>query len=215
MIIKKPFLYRLARGFTLIELLIVVAIIAILAAIAVPNFLEAQVRAKVSAAKADIKTLVTALEMYHIDNNKYVSHECLSNGKANWDVWNREGQLNRLTTPIAYMTTLPADTPFGVWGESFYPGKEFRGYKYIGGEYWTSMNHGGRTLRELYCLDWGFMDPDNMSTEFLLYCIGPTRKISIGQVGKFTAYDSSNGTVSVGDIMWTQGSHTDDVSSFN
>ena len=65
------------KGFTLIELLIVVAIIAILAAIAVPNFLEAQTRAKVARCKTDMRTVVTALESYHIDNNKYP--ECADN----------------------------------------------------------------------------------------------------------------------------------------
>ena len=59
-----------AVGFTLIELLIVVAIIAILAAIAVPNFLEAQTRSKVSRVKADMRTLATALEAYTVDFNR-------------------------------------------------------------------------------------------------------------------------------------------------
>lgn len=59
------------KGFTLIELLIVVAIIAILAAIAVPNFLEAQVRAKVSRVKNDQRSLATGIETYYVDNNQY------------------------------------------------------------------------------------------------------------------------------------------------
>jgi len=59
------------RGFTLIELLIVVAIIAILAAIAVPNFLEAQTRSKVSRCQSDHRSLATGLEAYYIDNNQY------------------------------------------------------------------------------------------------------------------------------------------------
>jgi prepilin-type N-terminal cleavage/methylation domain-containing protein len=59
------------KGFTLIELLIVVAIIAILAAIAVPNFLEAQTRAKVARARADLRTMATALETYYVDNVSY------------------------------------------------------------------------------------------------------------------------------------------------
>jgi prepilin-type N-terminal cleavage/methylation domain-containing protein len=68
--VSKPAAVKPA-GFTLIELLIVVAIIAILAAIAVPNFLEAQTRAKVSRAKADQRSIATALEAYRTENNHY------------------------------------------------------------------------------------------------------------------------------------------------
>src|SRR6186997_2434592 len=59
------------KAFTLIELLIVVAIIAILAAIAVPNFIEAQTRSKVSRTKADMRALATAIESYMTDYNRY------------------------------------------------------------------------------------------------------------------------------------------------
>jgi prepilin-type N-terminal cleavage/methylation domain-containing protein len=102
------------RGFTLIELLIVVAIIAILAAIAVPNFLEAQMRAKVSRCKADMRSISIAIDSYVVDNNK-PPHLAAKVGYKD-DV----GQLNRfgiccatnLTTPIAYLTTVAMADPF-------------------------------------------------------------------------------------------------------
>jgi len=96
------------KGFTLIELLIVVAIIAILALIAVPNFLEAQVRSKVSRVKADMRTLATALEAYRVDYN---SVPC-------WDSWDGSNKIDQpgpfwivMTTPISYITTVLRD-PF-------------------------------------------------------------------------------------------------------
>jgi type II secretion system protein G len=91
-------------GFTLIELLIVVAIIAILAAIAIPNFLEAQARAKVGRAKADMRTIMMALESYRIDTNLYPEDYAAASPQAT-------GQ-GRLTSPVAYLTSVPLD-PFG------------------------------------------------------------------------------------------------------
>ena len=73
------------RAFTLIELLIVVAIIAILAAIAVPNSLEAQVRSKVARVKSDMRATETALESYAVDNSKYPSLNAASFGQINRD----------------------------------------------------------------------------------------------------------------------------------
>jgi prepilin-type N-terminal cleavage/methylation domain-containing protein len=105
-----------AKAFTLIELLIVVAIIGILAAIAIPNFLQAQVRAKVSKGQAEMRVLAMNLETYRVDHNVYVPDPTW------WFGWCPAGMacgpgvtekypLRLLTTPIEYSGSLPTD-PF-------------------------------------------------------------------------------------------------------
>jgi type II secretion system protein G len=59
------------KGFTLIELLIVVAIIGILAAIAIPQFATYRQKAFNSAAQSDLRTIKTNLEGYYTDNFFY------------------------------------------------------------------------------------------------------------------------------------------------
>lgn len=97
------------KGFTLIELLIVIAIILILIAIALPNFLEAQVRARVTKAKGELRSFGIALESYAIDFKIYpAEHERDS------FIRNQRG-LFWLTSPIAYIGSIPTD-PFAAFG---------------------------------------------------------------------------------------------------
>src|SRR6478736_5699847 len=104
----------LRRGFTLIELLIVVAIIAILAAIAVPNFLEAQTRSKVSRTKADMRSVTVAIEAYATDNTKYPTPEWTGGGGRNWNLPPGLGTGYNsgfgMTTPVPYLTSIPRDS---------------------------------------------------------------------------------------------------------
>jgi len=85
------------RGFTLIELLIVIAIILILIAIALPNFLEAQVRAKVTKVKGEIRTTAIALEAHQTD----------------WRAYPWGAELNSLTFP-AFPPAEPAELHVGT-----------------------------------------------------------------------------------------------------
>jgi len=59
------------RGFTLVELMVVVAIIAMIAGIIIPNYVHARRQAAVSDSEANLKQIATALELYYTDNLQY------------------------------------------------------------------------------------------------------------------------------------------------
>jgi len=187
-----------SKAFTLIELLIVVAIIAILALIAVPNFLEAQTRAKVSRTKTDMRSVVTAIEAYRVDNNAYPlpTYTFSTNGQTDstFEVDNLAQGVRSMTgsvgitTPIAYITSIPRDV--------FSPEKA----------HWFG-----------YCANVG---TDNDGSRWILTSLGPNmthpeiRWIGWqgGEIEEVKAledpnyhlvnltYDPTNGTVSAGDV---------------
>lgn len=66
------------KGFTLIELMIVIAIIGILAAIAIPQFASYRARAYNSAAMSDLKNCATAQEAYFVDEQTYGDQDALT-----------------------------------------------------------------------------------------------------------------------------------------
>ena len=98
---------RRCGAFTLIELLIVIAIIAVLALIAVPNFLEAQTRARVARMKSELRTLAQAVEAYRADGGDYPPHRDAAGGEIAYP-----DRYVPLTTPIAYLTAIPEPDVF-------------------------------------------------------------------------------------------------------
>ena len=200
-----------AAAFTLIELLIVVAIIAILAAIAIPNFLEAQTRAKVSRAKSDLRTLALAVEAYRLDHNKYpltsdekgepiVPYPPVGLGPEVFET--RLSAL--LTTPVAYVTTLFED-PFAAQKPDEEDPRIVEGTGYHYGYYDYAVANDGLEGK------WDFTQVvlirggNPAVIEYFVSSHGPDldhdddEELIDDDAG--VAYDPTNGTASSGDII--------------
>jgi len=171
-------------AFTLIELLIVVAIIAILAAIAVPNFLEAQTRAKVSRCKNDLRVLATAWEAYRVDYNRYPPDYDSGQDGGSAGYRGEEKTYRCVTTPVAYITSVPVDI-FQLDDDRY--SKQGRFYLYWG------------TTTNLRSFEW-----ISSGTMWLMAGYGPDKDWDTH--GHYTGtainqlYDPTNGTISSGDL---------------
>jgi prepilin-type N-terminal cleavage/methylation domain-containing protein len=217
---------RRSRGFTLIELLIVVAIIAILAAIAIPNFIEAQIRSKVSAEKTNMRSIGTAIESYRLDWPTYPIgyweyRFATEQGYAKYDGITREQFSNMLhlrtvTTPVSYMTSIPearlSCKPYKHWHADTYPGQPNgsgptsdimnKNYHYMSWgwkKFWVTYS---RTQEKKWCLQ--SAGPDREHTDGGMMMWGPRggypNKPNTNYAINYM-YDSTNGTRSFGDIV--------------
>lgn len=194
-------------AFTLVELLIVVAILAILAAIAVPNLLDAQTRSKVSRVKSDLRTLAVAIETYTADHNDPPLDWSVSRGEPQYDgmLPNTSGVLfpgyvdpggrlhPGLTTPVAYVSNCWITDPFAS-GAS-YAQIPFDQQKYT---YNLFREAWGVEPAETYVMS----EYAQFYGAWRLGSMGPDRDIYNGSSLSQTSrvYDPTNGAVSAGNI---------------
>jgi len=185
-------------AFTLIELLIVVAIIAILAAIAVPNFLEAQTRAKVSRTKADMRSISTGLEAYAIDHNNYPI-------PFDWQNLTPYNVPNELSTPVAYVTSVTSFIDiFAETNERI--GKQYHRFGYIN-TFLFNTTHTPPLSPPASESDKNMLI--EVAGKWRMDSYGPDRMIPPGYIWYYIwytepSYDPTNGTVSIGAIYRSQ-----------
>ena len=132
------------KGFTLIELLIVVAIIGIIAAIAIPNLLNAIDRGKQKRTMADMRSIGTALESYAIDNNYYPTETSIATLASATDS----------VAPI-YIKILPTQDG---WRHDFYVSSATTGY---------TLASGGKDGGDLTGVQWGAFGGFNYPIVFM------------------------------------------------
>ena len=120
-------MFKSRKGFTLIELLIVVVIIGILAAIAIPKFANTKSKAYITAMKSDLRNMVTAEEAFFSDSSKYstdltainfkqstgVATPTIATGAGFWTATVTHTQLTGKTCGIGVNTTNPIVTTAG------------------------------------------------------------------------------------------------------
>ncbi len=220
-----------AGGFTLIELLIVVAIIGILAAIAIPNFLQAQTRAKVAMAQSHMRSLDLALEVFRFDNGNYPPHiDAQLYSHFTQDIIDPLWSYSRgipvkfaqatLTTPIPYIPENQIKDPFIDGRNNRFPGSWQYGTDTTVLNSWVlesvGPNGGGEWLMSDNPLQ---LNPPYaggsapLSYHKLVDAIGldATRRLfryGNGTAGCNGAYDPTNGTISDGDIVRFSGGVT-------